>query len=100
MLEMMINVFLYLFCLLLLSFIIFLLLYKVVKIRRKARKIVILNYVELQANQWGEQYESNKNFLYADLFTPIKMSNTGIGNDGSNLIITDYTTNAQWFFKM
>lgn len=100
MLEIIINISLYFFCSVLLSFILFLLLYKAIRKSRKTRKNIIINYIESQANQWSEEYTTNKIYLYNDLFSPIKMNNTGIGNNGSDLIITDYTANAQWFFKM
>lgn len=98
--EITINWALYLSCFTFACFIAFNIMYITIKESRKKRKFLIINYVIKQADEWIKNYTFDKVFEIKDLFSPIKMNNAGIGNDASDLLIKNYSTNTHWFFKI
>ena len=81
-------------------FMLFLAFYGIVLRTRKTRKQNIINYVLEQSKQWSADYDAVRKYSLEELHSPIKMYNTGVGNDASDLKVTDYTINTQWLIKI
>lgn len=67
---------------------------------RANRKKRLVYYVLKQAELWSEDIQIDKPLNRDDLFSTAKMTNTGIGNDGSELEKTNYAANVPWLLKI
>lgn len=91
---------LFFICFIFVLFMLFLAFYGMVVASRKRRKQNIINYVMEQSEQWIANYDATRRYSIEELHSPIKMYNTGVGNDASDLKVTDYTNHTQWLIKM
>ncbi len=87
-------------CSILVLFLLFLAFYGAVLRTRKSRKRNIINYVLEESLQWISDCDIIKHYSIDELHSPIKMNNTGMGNDASDLTVRNYTANVQWLIKM
>lgn len=95
-----IEVTLFFVCSVLILFILFLMVYGTVLRTRKRRKQNIINYVLEESEQWISDYNTIKKYSIEELHSPIRMYNTGVGNDAADLKVKNYTINTQWLIKM
>lgn len=87
-------------CTIFVLFILFLIFYITILKERKNKKNIIIKYVLKQANDWIYDCQPIREYSIEDLHSRHKMYNTGVGNNGENLKINNYTFNSKWLIKI